>query len=99
MKRILVTGATGTVGREVVTQLAGSGAEVRALTRDPERAALPHDVNVVRGNLTSPDTLDAALNDVDAVFLVWTAGADAFTPALARIAHHARRIVLLTSPH
>lgn len=99
MKRILVTGATGTVGREVVAQLITTGTAVRALTRDPELAGLPRDVQVVRGDLASPETLDDALRDVDVVFLVWTAGADAFTAALARIAQHARRVVLLTAPH
>jgi len=99
MKRILVTGATGTIGRGVVTQLLEAGAQVRALTRNPDDAALPREVAVIRGDLTSPDTLDAALRDVDAVFLVWTAQPDALPAALARIAQHTHRVVLLTSPH
>jgi uncharacterized protein YbjT (DUF2867 family) len=99
VKRILVTGATGTVGREVVTQLLGTGTHVRALTRNPDRAGLPRDVAVMRGDLTSPETIEDALRDVDAVFLVWTAHADAFPAALARIAQHTGRVVLLTSPH
>ena len=97
--RILVTGATGSVGREVVSQLLGTGTHVRALTRTPDRAGLPHDVAVMRGDLTSPETIEDALRDVDAVFLVWTAHADAFPAALARIAQHSGRVVLLTSPH
>ena len=44
---ILVTGATGTVGRHVVAQLAQRGAEVRALVRDPARADLPAGIAVV----------------------------------------------------
>ncbi len=99
MKRILVTGATGTVGRQVVAQLLDSGAHVRALTRDPHRAALPREVEAIRGDLTVPETMDASLRDVDAVFLVWTAVADAFPAALARIARHTGRVVMLTSPH
>ena len=97
--RVLVTGATGTVGREVVTQLLGSGARVRALSRDPDRAGLPPGVDVMRGDLTAPETIEDALRDVDAVFLVWTASLDAFPAALSRIAEHTRRVVLLTAPH
>jgi uncharacterized protein YbjT (DUF2867 family) len=99
VKRILVTGATGTIGRQVVAQLLNSGAHVRALTRDPDRAGLPRPVEVIRGDLTAPETIDAAAGNVDAVFLVWTAAADAFPAALARIAQHTGRVVLLTSPH
>ncbi len=99
MKRILVTGATGTVGREVVSQLLATNAQVRALTRNPEAAALPLAVEVVRGDLTTPDTLDKGLDGVDTVFLVWTAAADAAPAAVERIARYAQHIVLLTSPH
>jgi uncharacterized protein YbjT (DUF2867 family) len=99
MKRILVTGATGTIGREVIAQLQGTGTEIRALTRDPDCARLPRDVAAVRGDLTAPESLDAALHDADAVFLVWTAAADSLPGAIAKIAQHARHVVLLTSPH
>jgi uncharacterized protein YbjT (DUF2867 family) len=40
MNRILVTGATGTVGRQVVFQLTGTGAQIRVLVRNPEAAGL-----------------------------------------------------------
>lgn len=76
MKRILVTGATGTVGRQVVSQLLATGAEVRAMTRDPESAALP-EIEVVRDDLTVPETLDRCLDGIEAVFLVWTIPASA----------------------
>ena len=46
---ILVLGASGSVGREVVTQLNAATLEVRALTRDPESAAMPPGVATVRG--------------------------------------------------
>jgi uncharacterized protein YbjT (DUF2867 family) len=98
-RTFLVTGATGTVGRQVVAQLLDSGVHVRALTRDPSRASLPPEVELIRGDLTVPETMDASLRDVDAVFLVWTAAADAFPAALARIARHTGRVVMLTSPH
>ena len=99
MKRVLVTGATGNVGRQVVEQLRGTGCRIRALSRSPHSANLPHDVEVVRGDLSAPDTLDACLDGVDAVFLVWVAPFAAAAPAVERIASHAERLVLLTSPH
>lgn len=68
---ILVTGATGNVGRHVVSQLLHTGAAVRALTRNPDSAGLPSGVEVVRGDLSDPNTLEACLKGVDAVFLVW----------------------------
>jgi uncharacterized protein YbjT (DUF2867 family) len=49
---ILVTGATGTVGRQTVSQLLRAGAEVRAMTRHPDAAPLPGDVDVVGGHLS-----------------------------------------------
>ena len=96
--RILVIGATGTVGRQVVLQLTAKGASVRAMTRNPAAAQLPSQVEVGRGDLTLPDTLDECLNDVDSVFLVWTAPMAATDAALARIAKRARRIVFLSAP-
>jgi len=99
LKRILVTGATGNIGREVVAQLRDTGCQIRALSRSPQSAHLPEDVEVVRGDLTAPDTLDACLDGVDAVFLVWLAPLAAAAAAVERIAAHAERIVLLTSPH
>jgi uncharacterized protein YbjT (DUF2867 family) len=99
VKRVLVTGATGHIGRQVVDQLRGTGCQIRALTRNPESAALPADVEVVRGDLAVADTLDAALTSVDAVFLVWLAPFAAAAGALERVAAHAERVVLLTSPH
>jgi NAD(P)-dependent dehydrogenase (short-subunit alcohol dehydrogenase family) len=51
---ILVTGATGNVGRQVVRRLAAAGEPVRALTRHPDQAALPSDVEVAQGDLTEP---------------------------------------------
>jgi uncharacterized protein YbjT (DUF2867 family) len=48
---ILVTGSTGTIGPQVVTQLQGKNADVRALTRSPEKAHLPVGVTPVKGDL------------------------------------------------
>jgi len=99
MKRILVTGATGTVGRQVVSQLLAAGAPVRALTRNPEAAGLPPEVEVVRGDLAVPETLEAGLAGIETVFLVWTAPAEAAPAAVERLARQARRLVYLTAPH
>ncbi|MEV0901663.1 NAD(P)H-binding protein [Actinoplanes sp. NPDC049802] len=68
--KILVTGATGNVGRMVVDELLAHGAtDVRALTVDPDRAALPPGVEVARGFLGRLTTLPAALEGVEKVFL------------------------------
>jgi uncharacterized protein YbjT (DUF2867 family) len=99
MSRILVIGATGRVGRKLVGQLLAAGLPVRALTRRPEAAGLPAGVEVVSGDLTAPESLDAALQGVAAVFLVWTAPPTTAPAVVARLAEHARRVVFLSSPH
>ena len=98
MNHIFVIGGTGTVGRQVLSRLVATGARVRALARNPGAARFPLEVEVVRGDLTLPETLDACLNGIDTVFLVWTAPAAAVAPALERITKHARRIVFLSAP-
>jgi len=98
MNRILIIGATSDVGRQVLSQLPATGVQVRALTRNPDAAGLPPQVEAVRGDLTLPETLDGCLDGIDAVFLVWTAPPAAVAPALERIAKHARRIVFLSAP-
>jgi uncharacterized protein YbjT (DUF2867 family) len=67
--KILVTGATGNVGRHVVAQLVQAGAGVRALTRNPATAGLPAGVEVVQGDLAEPATLAPALEGIDRMFL------------------------------
>ncbi len=67
---ILVTGATGSVGRLVVDQLLAAGARhVRALTTNPKKAALPPEVEVVEGYIGRPETLPAALVGVERMYL------------------------------
>lgn len=66
-EKILVTGATGNVGRHVVAGLLERGADARALTRDPSKITTA----AVRGDLSDPASLDAALDGVDRVFLLW----------------------------
>jgi uncharacterized protein YbjT (DUF2867 family) len=96
---ILVTGATGRVGREVIDQLVAAGVPVRALTRRPDAAALPASVEVVAGDFTMPESLDAVLKGVSAIFLVWTAPPTTAPAVIERIATHAERVVLLSAPH
>ena len=99
MKRILVTGATGNIGRQLVAQLRAAGRAVRALTRNPQSANLPGDVEVVAGDLGASGTLDESLDGIDDVFLVWVAPFAAAGAAIDRIASRAKRVVLLSSPH
>jgi len=71
---ILVIGATGTVGSEVVRQLVATGERPRALVRDPATAhqRLGDQVEQVVGDLDRPETIAAALAGVDRVFLLTT---------------------------
>src|SRR5881398_1074586 len=95
---VLVTGATGHVGGQVVAQLVGStDFRVRAVSRDPAVAAsrLGPRVEVVGADLAVPDTLAAALDGVDAVFLVFpSVAADAAARELiAMLTKRTRRLV------
>ncbi|TLQ44648.1 NmrA family NAD(P)-binding protein [Streptomyces marianii] len=75
-QKILVAGATGTVGRQVVAELLDRGHTVRALTRDPgrARASLPAGTEVVRGDLTDPAGLAPALEGVTGLHLITFGG-------------------------
>jgi nucleoside-diphosphate-sugar epimerase len=64
---VAVTGATGFIGRRLVESLLASGFEVRALCRDPENAALPAGVSVIRGALESDASLNLLVAEADAV--------------------------------
>ncbi|MHB9756941.1 NmrA family NAD(P)-binding protein [Streptomyces sp. BYX5S] len=96
---VLVTGATGRIGRAVVGELLAAGVPVRALTRDPGAAGLPDGVEVVAGDFTDPASLDPALCGVRSVFLLWTAPPATVEAVVERIAAHTRRVVFLSSPH
>lgn len=79
---ILVTGSTGVVGKQVLEHLAGSGAQVRALTRTPEKAQFPDGVTAVQGDLSDVDGLRRAMNGVSTLFLLAPNAADELTQAL-----------------
>src|SRR6476469_6095098 len=97
---VLVTGATGRIGRIVIDQLLDAGVPVRALTHRSEAAAtLPTQVEVFTGDLTVPESLDPALNGTGAAFLVWTAPPQTAAAVVERLAAHVRRVVFLSSPH
>jgi uncharacterized protein YbjT (DUF2867 family) len=100
---ILVTGATGTVGRQDVEQLVKRGADVRALVRDPAKANFPAGVNVVQGDLLDVDSLRSAFSGVSTLFLLNAVVADEFTQALIalNLAREAgiERIVYLSVIH
>lgn len=71
---ILITGATGTIGSEIVRQLTARGEQVRAVTRDPARAQTPPGVEGVRGDYADTASMAAAMSGARAVFLVGVLG-------------------------
>jgi uncharacterized protein YbjT (DUF2867 family) len=69
------------------------------MSRRPETANLPRGVEVATGDLTRPESLEPALRDVDAVFLVWTAPPATVSAAIEAIAERTSQLVFLSSPH
>ncbi|MFC8870963.1 SDR family oxidoreductase [Streptomyces sp. NPDC057148] len=89
---ILVAGATGNVGRPLVDQLLAAGHQVRALTRNPDKADLPAGAQAVAGNLADTASLAQAFEGVTAAHLISFSGED-FSPLTngTEIADLARR--------
>lgn len=79
---ILVTGSTGVIGKQVLDHLRGSAAEIRALTRSPEKAQFPAGVTAVQGELADVDGLRRAMHGVSTLFLLAPNAADELTQAL-----------------
>ena len=79
---ILVTGSTGVVGNQVLEHLKGSGAEVRALTRTPEKARFPDGITAIKGDLSDVDSMRQAMKGVSTLFLLAPNAADELTQAL-----------------
>jgi uncharacterized protein YbjT (DUF2867 family) len=79
--KILVTGATGTTGGEVVRQLAASGIHARALVRNLDKVASSTDPSIefVAGDLGHHASLASAMKGIDAVYLNVVPGPDALT--------------------
>ncbi|MEV4091352.1 NAD(P)H-binding protein [Streptosporangium saharense] len=92
---ILVTGATGVVGRQVVTELLRAGRAVRALTRRPASAALPGEVEMYEGDLERPESLREALTGAERLYLFPVPRTAAEVVALA-VESGVRRIVDLS---
>lgn len=88
---ILVSGATGNIGSELVDQLLDRGAPVRTLLRDPATTVAPG-VEAATGDLDHPDSMVGALAGVDSVFLL--PGYPTAVDAIVRAG--ARRVVLLS---
>lgn len=85
MSTILVTGATGFVGRHLVPALVAEGHDVRAMTRDPD--TYDGEGTAVEGDVTTPSTLGPALDGVDiAYYLVHSLDEEDFEETEARSA-------------
>ena len=112
-RRSLVTGATGYIGGHLAAQLVERGENVRAMARTPEKlddAPWRDEVEVVRGDLSDPESLVAAFDGVDVVYyLVHSMGSSKdFVSEEERSAHNVaaaaekagvRRIVYLSGLH
>src|SRR2546428_8573696 len=100
---ILVTGARGNGGREVVTLLLSGGARVVVAPGHPATAALPDSAHVVGGDPSRPQTLASALRGVEEVFIspraIGDATGGAATAALLKLSAEqgAQRVVLLSA--
>jgi uncharacterized protein YbjT (DUF2867 family) len=79
---ILVTGSSGTIGSQVLAFLEGQGADIRALTRSPEKARFPEGVVAVKGDLSDIDSVRAALAGATTLFLLAPNAADELTQAM-----------------
>jgi len=68
---ILITGATGNTGPDIVKAVLSRGERVRVLARNPEKAArlLGDEVEIARGDLADPQSIEAAMEEVDRTFL------------------------------
>jgi uncharacterized protein YbjT (DUF2867 family) len=102
---ILITGATGMVGSEVVKRLSAQGVQVRGVTRDPRKAEAnqPPNVHFVQGDFDDADSMRRACSDVARAFLLTnsTERAEQQQIAFTRVAQQSgvRHIVKLSQLH
>jgi uncharacterized protein YbjT (DUF2867 family) len=98
MTRILVTGATGHVGRHVVQGLLEAGVTVRALVRNPLLTGFPPEVEVAQGDIYDPAAVERAAAEVDAAFLLWPSySAEGAEPVVSALTQQVSRVVYLSS--
>jgi uncharacterized protein YbjT (DUF2867 family)/ketosteroid isomerase-like protein len=96
IKQALVIGATGNIGRPVVELLRDRGVAVRGMARDV--SGLPEGVDRVGADVRDLDALRAAVQDVDAVLLVWPfMAADGIDDVAAVIGRPGRRVVYVSA--
>jgi uncharacterized protein YbjT (DUF2867 family) len=95
---LLITGATGTIGRPLIDVLVNEGVKVSAVIHGPQATNLPAGVEVVEGDLSRPDTIASFLEGVTALFLhpraVGLAAGELLTLARER---GVRRVVVLSA--
>ncbi|MGY2116681.1 NAD(P)H-binding protein [Nocardia gipuzkoensis] len=94
----VIIGATGTIGREVVTQLRATGAAVTAVTRDPGQARMPMGTVVVGADPSVPSIPPETWDDVEGVLLSSRAVIASAPEILSAAADHgARRVVVISA--
>lgn len=105
--KLAVLGATGSVGRELVTQALAAGHEVTALVREPQRSELDERVAIVVGDATDADAVGRTVEGSDAVVSALGHGKGAPDDILARATSNVitamgsrgvDRLVVLSSP-
>ncbi len=82
---ILAIGGAGNIGSRVVGKLLAQGADVRVMVRDLATAKLPAGATPVEGDLTKPDSVRAAMKDINTVFLLAAVVADEVTQSLTAV--------------
>ena len=102
-KKILVTGATGTLGSEIVRQLRAKDDNVRAAVRDPVKARNLDlgDVMLVHWDYKLPESFDPALENADRLLLMAPSGAansdDLLIPVIEKAKKHGVKHIALIS--
>ncbi|PRW64216.1 NmrA family NAD(P)-binding protein [Actinopolyspora mortivallis] len=99
---VLVFGATGNIGPHTVSRLLDKGVDTRVLVleNDPNLGRIPEGAEVFYGDLADPDSLDASLEGVTSVFLMWpffTLGVETAPDVVKKIKNHTERIVFVSS--